>query len=112
MDKKRQKPYATDYNLLIGSILCQAHYQIWLVILLKCKYGYDNKKCETCGIKYKDGKCCLEYTNVKGNLIKNKCLRCNNNYQKKVDKNLKKRFPNTHKLSNHDINKLFTHMNA
>ena len=21
---------------------------------IKCKYGHDNKKCETCGIKYKD----------------------------------------------------------
>ena len=30
---------------------------------IKCKYGYDEKKIETCGIKYKDCKCCLEYTN-------------------------------------------------
>ena len=21
---------------------------------IKCKYGYDNRKCETCEIKYKD----------------------------------------------------------
>ena len=21
---------------------------------IKCKHGHDNKKCETCGIKYKD----------------------------------------------------------
>ena len=32
---------------------------------IKCKYGYDNKKCETGGIKYKDCECCLEYTNVR-----------------------------------------------
>ena len=32
---------------------------------IKCKQGHDNNKCETCGIKYKDCKCCLEYTNVK-----------------------------------------------
>ena len=32
---------------------------------IKRKYGYDNKKCETGGIKYKDCECCLEYTNVR-----------------------------------------------
>ena len=26
-------------------------------------------RCETCGIKYKDCECCLEYTNVKHNRI-------------------------------------------
>ena len=41
---------------------------------IKCKYGHDNKKCETCSIKYKDGECYLEYTNVKNNLIEYKCL--------------------------------------
>ena len=47
----------------------------------KCKYdGHDNKKCETCGIKYKDCDCCLEYTNVKDNLIEYKCLCYNKNY--------------------------------
>ena len=30
---------------------------------IKCKYGYDDKKFEICRIKYKDCKCCLEYTN-------------------------------------------------
>ena len=29
---------------------------------IKCKYGHDNKKCETCGVKYKDCECFLEYT--------------------------------------------------
>ena len=32
---------------------------------MKCKYGHYDKKFETCGIKCKDFKCCLEYTNVK-----------------------------------------------
>ena len=41
---------------------------------IKCKYGHDDKKCETCSIKYKDCECCLEYTNVKNNLIEHKCL--------------------------------------
>ena len=36
---------------------------------IKCKYGHDDKKCKTCGIKYKHCKCFLEYTNFKDNLI-------------------------------------------
>ena len=32
------------------------------------------KKYETCGIKYKDCECCLEYTNVEDNLIECKCF--------------------------------------
>ena len=31
--------------------------------------------------------------------------RCNKNYQKILDENLKKRFANTYKFVNHDINK-------
>ena len=31
---------------------------------IKYKYGHDNKKWKTCGIRYKDGASCLEYTNV------------------------------------------------
>ena len=49
---------------------------------VKCKYGHNNKKCETCGIKYKDCECCLEYTNVKDDLMLSKCLCCNKNCQK------------------------------
>ena len=45
-----------------------------------CKNEHDNKKCETYGIKYKDCKCFLEYTNFKDNLIECKCLCCNKNY--------------------------------
>ena len=45
----------------------------------------------------------------KEDLTEYKCLCCNNNYQKKnfkkFDKNLKKRFFNTYKFYNHDINK-------
>ena len=29
----------------------------------KCKYGHDDKKCETCRIKYRDCDCFLEDTN-------------------------------------------------
>ena len=35
MEKKLQKPYLTDYSLLIVQVLWQAHYQILLIILLK-----------------------------------------------------------------------------
>ena len=54
----------------------------------KIKYKYDEKKIETCGVKY----CFLEYTNFKANLTEYKCLCCNKNFQKKIDENLKKRF--------------------
>ena len=64
------------------------------------------KRCETCGIKYRECKCCLEYTNVKNILIEYKCLCCNKNYQKAFDENLKTRFANTYKFSNHDTSKL------
>ena len=72
---------------------------------VKCKYGLDDKKYETCGIKYKDCECCLKYINVKNNSIEYKCLCCNKNYQKTFDKNVKKRFANTYKFPNHDIKK-------
>ena len=36
---------------------------------IKCKYRYGNKECDTCRIKYKDCECCLEYADVKDDLI-------------------------------------------
>ena len=36
---------------------------------IKYKYGHDNKTCEKCGVKFKNFECCLEYTNVKNDLI-------------------------------------------
>ena len=48
---------------------------------IQCKLGHDNKKCETCGIKYKYCDCFLEYTDVKDYLIEHKCLSCNKSYQ-------------------------------
>ena len=36
---------------------------------IKCKFGHDDEKCETCGIKYKYCNCFLEYTNYKYDLI-------------------------------------------
>ena len=72
---------------------------------IKCKYEYGDKKCKTCGIKYKDCECCLEYASVMDDLIEYKCLCCNKNYQKKFDENLKKRIFNAYKFSNNEINR-------
>ena len=49
--------------------------------------------------------CFLEYESVEDNLIKCKCLSCNKNYSNKIDEELKKRFKNTFKFSNNNINK-------
>ena len=35
---------------------------------IKCKFGHDDKKCETCGIKYKYFDCFLECINFTDNL--------------------------------------------
>ena len=59
---------------------------------IKCKFGYDNKKCETCGTKYKYCNCFLEFINCKDDLIECKYLCCNKNYQRKFDEKLKERF--------------------
>ena len=69
MENKSQKPYLTDNSLLVVQDLSQAHYQILLVNLLKklIKLNWDY---------------CLEYINVKDDLIEYKCLCYNKNYQK------------------------------
>ena len=46
---------------------------------VKCKYGQDDKRYETCRIKYKYCNCYLEYANFKDDLIERKCLFCNKN---------------------------------
>ena len=56
-------------------------------------------------IKFKDCDCFLEYESVSDNLIKYKCLSCNKDYSNKLDEKLKKRFRNTFKFPNNDINK-------
>ena len=53
---------------------------------IKCRYGRDNNKCEICVTKYKDCEFCLEYTNVKDDLIEYKYLCCNKKYQKEMMK--------------------------
>ena len=60
--------------------------------------GIDEIKCKDCGYF-------LEYESVKDDLIKYKCLSCNKDYSNKLDGELKKKFKNTFKVSNKDINK-------
>ena len=36
---------------------------------IRCKFGHNDKICETCEIKYKFCDCFLEYTNFKDGLI-------------------------------------------
>ena len=57
-------------------------------------------------IKSENWGCFLEYEIVKDSLIKCKYLACNKDYWKKLDEKLKKRFKNTFKFSDNDINKL------
>ena len=59
-------------------------------------------------IKCKDCDCFLEYEKAKDNLIKHKCLSCNKNYSNKIDEKLKKRFKNTCKFCNNDIDKFIS----
>ena len=72
---------------------------------IKCKLEHNNKKCETCGCKYKHCDCFLEYTNFKDDLIEYKCLIWNKMYQRKFNEKLKERFFNTYRFSNHDHSK-------
>ena len=53
---------------------------------IKCKYGHDDNKCETCGIQYRYCNCFLEYIKFTDYLIAYKCLCRNKNYQKKLMK--------------------------
>ena len=52
---------------------------------IKCKLEHDDKKCETCRIKYKYCDCFLEYTNFKDDLIEHKGFSCNKSYRRKFD---------------------------
>ena len=72
---------------------------------IKWKFGRDDKKCETYGIKYNYSDCFLEYTNFKYDLIEHKCVCYNKNYQPKFDEKLKERFFSSYKFFNHDSNK-------
>ena len=72
---------------------------------LNVNLDIDDRKCKTCGIKYKYCDCFLEHTSFKGDLIEYKCLYCNKKYQHKFDEKLKERFFKTYIFSNHNNNK-------
>ena len=72
---------------------------------IKCNLEHDDKKCETCGIKYNYCDCFLEYAHFKDDLIEYKCLNCNKGYRRKFDEKLKERFFNTENFSNYGNNK-------
>ena len=72
---------------------------------IKCKYGHNDKKCETCGIKYKYCDCFIEYINFTDHLIEYKCLCCIKNFQQKFAEKLKVLFFNTKNFSNNANNK-------
>ena len=73
-----------------------------LIHKIICKYGHDDKKSETCRVKYKYCDCFLEYTIF----LQYKCFRCNKNYQQKFDLKLQEQRFNTYRFSKHDKNKV------
>ena len=94
IDKNREeitKTVSCKLNSLSVQDLWQAHYQILSTISLKkfikLKVNMDMliKYVKHVKLKYKDCKCCLEYTNNKNDLIEYKCLCCNKNYEKTLD---------------------------
>ena len=64
---------------------------------INCKFEYNDKRYEACGIIYKYCDSFLNYINFNDDLIKYKCLFCNKNYQHKFDEKLKGRLFNRHK---------------
>ena len=72
---------------------------------IKCKLGHNDKKCQTCGIKYMYYDCFLEYKLFQDYLTEYKYLCCNKTYQRKFDEKLKERYFNIYTFSNHDNNK-------
>ena len=58
---------------------------------VKCKYKHSDKKCESCGNKYKYCGWFLK-TNSKDDLIEHKCLHSDKNYQHNLDEKLKENF--------------------
>ena len=56
MKKKSQKPYLTNYNLLTAQIygkliIKSCWYLAEEIHKIKCKYGHNNEKCDTCSNK-------------------------------------------------------------
>ena len=54
---------------MASSLSCLANNLSEEIDKIKRKYGHNNKKYETCGIKYKYCNCFLEYKNLKDDSI-------------------------------------------
>ena len=68
---------------------------------------FDNLTDRSRKIKCKNCDCFLEYESVKEISMKYKiCRSCNRDYSNITDEDLRKRFKNTFKFSNNDINKV------
>ena len=83
MEKKLQKIYLIDYNLLIAQDLLQALYQILSTISLK-EFIKSNVNTEMMIgnvklVEFNINIGTVEYTNLKHKLIEYKCLCCNKN---------------------------------
>ena len=61
--KKKKKPHKLQFldrtRFIASSLSNIVDNHAEKIHKIKCKYGHDNKKCETCGIKYKHCDCCL-----------------------------------------------------
>ena len=80
MEKKLQKIYLTDYNLLVVRDSLQAHYEILSIIFLKefIKLNVNTdtmiKNVKLAELKINVKTVSLEFKNFKDDLIKNKCF--------------------------------------
>ena len=72
---------------------------------IKSKYKHDDKNVKFLELNTNTVSVILNIQTYINGLIEYKCLCCNKIYQKKFDGNLKKRFANTYKFANYDINK-------
>ena len=77
MEKKLQKIYLTyltyifidSRRFMVSSLSKLINNLSEGIHKIKCKFGHDDKKGETCGIKYKYCDCFLEYIHFKDILI-------------------------------------------
>ena len=91
MEKKLKKyiyyilQFIDSARFMASSLLNLVNFLSEGIHRIKRKYGQIDKKCETCGIKYKYCDCFLEHANFKDDLIEYKCLCYDENYQHKFD---------------------------
>ena len=69
MEQKSQEPYLTKLQFIDSARFMTGSSNLVDnlrdgIHKIKGKYRHDNKKIETCGIKYKNCGCCLECTNL------------------------------------------------